>query len=177
MADVDPWDRQDGESAVAYEAFRVYRDAPPDERSIAQVVRQVGKARSLITGWSSRNAWVVRSAAWDREQERLWRTQVARRRREMALRHAKIAGAMQGKLVERLQKVDPAELSVGELARWLQVAADVERRALGEPDRVEVAGPGGGPVQTADLTAMSPEEQAARLDQLRREIERRIGQQ
>lgn len=147
MADVDPWERQSGESAKAWEAFRLYRDAGVD-RSVRKTAEALSKSRQLIERWSSDWGWVVRVDAWDKEQDRLHQVELAKQRRAMALRHARIAAAMQGKIVERLQAIKPAELSVGQLASWLQVATTVERLALGEATaRTEVSGAGGGPVE------------------------------
>jgi len=53
-------------------------------------------------------------------------------RRDIARRHAKLAQAFLGKAVARLQGLDPRELTPGELLRYFQVAAEIERRAAGE---------------------------------------------
>lgn len=173
MADVDPWERQPGESAKAYAAFVAYRDAGAT-RSIRKTAAAVKRTRQLLERWSADWGWVHRTAAFDREEERLHRSEVADMRRKMAIRQARIAGALQAKLVERLQSIRPEDLTPQQVAHWLQVAAQVERQALGEPERVELSGPGGRPIETADVSPLTPEERMARLDQLRREAERRL---
>ncbi|MFF4802324.1 hypothetical protein ACFY1U_28630 [Streptomyces sp. NPDC001351] len=169
---VESWERQGGESVQAFEAFAVYRDLGP-ARSVTKVARELDKSRALVGRWSRQFAWVVRASAYDREQDRLFLAEQAQARREIARRHAKLAQAVQSKAVARLQTLDPRELSPSELLRYIQVAAEIERRAVGEApvvDQVEDRD------QSADVTALSDEDRRARMDQLRRELERRLSE-
>ncbi|MER7047921.1 hypothetical protein [Streptomyces jumonjinensis] len=167
---VEPWERQGGESVPAFEAFAMYRDLGP-ARSVTKVARELHKSRTLVGRWSRSFAWVTRTAAYDREQDRVFLAEQAQARRDVARRHAKLAQAVQGKAVARLQMLDPRELSPSELLRYIQVASEIERRAVGE-------GPVSGAVedqdQGADVAALSDEERRARMEQLRRELERRL---
>lgn len=170
---VDPWERQSGESVQAFEAFAVYRDLGP-ARSVTKAARELDKSRSLLGRWSRQFAWVMRAAAYDREQDRLFLAEQAQARRDIARRHAKLAQAVQSKAVARLQTLDPRELSPSELLRYIQVAAEIERRAVGEA-------PAAGAVedrdhQGVDVASLSDEERRARMDQLRRELERRLSE-
>ncbi|MFF0625137.1 hypothetical protein [Streptomyces sp. NPDC004296] len=99
---VDPWERQEGESHQAFEAFAAYRDLGP-ARSVTKVARELDKSRTLLGRWSRQYAWVMRAAAYDREQDRLFLAEQAQARREIARRHAKLAQAVQSKAVARLQ--------------------------------------------------------------------------
>ncbi len=164
------YERQDGETGPAWAAFQAYRDAGPS-RSVAKVAGKLGKSSTLLSRWSSRHDWVARAAAYDVDADREWRAQQAAARRDMAHRHAHVAAKMLTLVVRRLGQLDPAKLSPAELARWLEVAARVEREALGAPDRVEVSGLDGGPVQVLDLT---DEDRRARLRQLQAEIAKRL---
>ncbi|WP_431770907.1 hypothetical protein [Streptomyces cucumeris] len=169
---VESWERQSGESVQAFEAFAVYRDLGP-ARSITAVARQLDKSRALVGRWSRQFAWVMRATAYDREQDRLFLAEQAQARREIARRHAKLAQAVQSKAVARLQTLDPRELSPSDLLRYFQVAAEIERRAVGEAPAV-------GPVedrdQGADVAGLSDEDRRARMEQLRRELERRLSE-
>ena len=60
------WDRQSEESDPAFEAFRSYL-LMGGERSTAKVARVLGKSKTLIDRWSSRNRWVARAQAFDAE--------------------------------------------------------------------------------------------------------------
>lgn len=169
---VESWERQGGESVQAFEAFAVYRDLGSG-RSVTKVARELDKSRALVGRWSRQFAWVLRAAAYDREQDRLFLAEQAQARKEIARRHAKLAQAVQSKAVARLQALDPRELSPGELLRYIQVATEIERRAVGE---APVAGPVEDRDQDADVASLSDEERRARMDQLRRELERRLSE-
>ncbi|WP_145497479.1 hypothetical protein [Streptomyces sp. CFMR 7] len=169
---VESWERQSGESVQAFEAFAVYRDLGP-ARSVTKVARELDKSRALVGRWSRQFAWVMRATAYDREQDRLFLAEQAVARRELARRHAKLAQAVQSKAVARLQTLDPRELSPSELLRYFQVAAEIERRAVGE---APVAGAVEDRGQDADVAGLSDEERRARMDQLRRELERRLSE-
>ncbi|MFF4051967.1 hypothetical protein ACFYZ5_35525 [Streptomyces chartreusis] len=141
-------------------------------RSVTKVARELGKSRALVGRWSRQFAWVVRAAAYDREQDRLFLAEQAQARKDIARRHARLAQAVQSKAVARLQALDPRELSPSELLRYLQVASEIERRAVGEA-------PAAGAVedrdQGEDVAGLSDEDRRARMEQLRRELERRLA--
>lgn len=169
---VESWERQSGESVQAFEAFAVYRDLGP-ARSLTKAARELHKSRTLLGRWSRQYVWVMRAVAYDREQDRLFLAEQAQARRDIARRHAKLAQAVQSKAVARLQMLDPRELSPSELLRYIQVAAEIERRAVGET-------PAAGTVEDrdhgVDVASLSDEERRARMDQLRRELERRLSE-
>uniref|UniRef100_A0AAU2UX43 Uncharacterized protein n=1 Tax=Streptomyces sp. NBC_00003 TaxID=2903608 RepID=A0AAU2UX43_9ACTN len=169
---VESWERQGGESVQAFEAFATYRDLGP-VRSVTKVARELDKSRALVGRWSRQFAWVMRATAYDREQDRLFLAEQAQARRDIARRHAKLAQAVQSKAVARLQALDPRELSPSDLLRYIQVAAEIERRAVGE---APVAGSVEDQGQGADVASLSDEERRARMDQLRRELERRLSE-
>ena len=169
---VESWERQSGESVQAFEAFAVYRDLGP-ARSVTKVARELDKSRALVGRWSRQFAWVMRATAFDREQDRLFLAEQAQARRDLARRHAKLAQAVQSKAVARLQVLDPRELSPSELLRYVQVAAEIERRAVGEAPAVGVVEDRD---QGADVASLSDEERRTRMDQLRRELERRLSE-
>ncbi|MEV4557173.1 hypothetical protein AB0K51_09260 [Kitasatospora sp. NPDC049285] len=167
----DPWERQEGEPTKAYEAFTAYRDQGP-ARSITKVAQELDKSRALIGRWSRSYAWVLRAAAWDRDQDRLFLAEQRQARRDLARRHARLAQAFLSKAVARLQTLDPRELTPGDLLRYFQVAADIERRAIGDEPSALPEQQDSDALDAADLT---DEERRARMDQLRRELERRIA--
>lgn len=166
-----PWERLSGESAKAFEAFVVYRDAGAD-RSLAKVAQQLGKSTTLIERWSARDSWVLRAESWDVEQDRIWRAQQIASRREIGRRHLRIANAMQQRLVDGLAKLDVSKMSPRDISTWLEVSSKVQRAAIGLGDRVEHTGAGGGPIELATLT---PEESRARLLEVHQEMTRRLA--
>ena len=75
--DRERFDRQPGEGIEAYQAFLEYARMPygnrddqgrPGPRSITLAADAVGKAVSLLKGWSSAWRWVERAEAYDRAQ-------------------------------------------------------------------------------------------------------------
>ena len=134
---MDPiWERLPGESAKAYEAFCKYRDMPPGERSLREVAQRLGKSETLISRWSSKYRWVARVQAWDGEVDRKAREAHLRTVKEMRERHARLAVAFQQKVAQRIQMIDPDELTPQELARWLEIATKLERLSRGEPTEI-----------------------------------------
>ncbi|MFI5685834.1 hypothetical protein [Streptomyces sp. NPDC051636] len=173
MADsAEAWERQPGESAAAWEAFACYRDLGLS-RSIGKVAARLAKSRTLIERWSTAHRWVLRAEAWDREQDRLWRAEQHQAAREVARRHARLASAAQSKIVAQLQQLDPSRLSPSDVIRWLEVTVRIERQAYGM-DLAEAAA-GSARVETTDVSGLTDEERRARMEQLRRELEARIG--
>ncbi|MET8679987.1 hypothetical protein ABZW18_20985 [Streptomyces sp. NPDC004647] len=167
---VEPWERQSGESPQAFEAFAVYRDLGPT-RSVTKVAQELDKSRTLLGRWSKQHAWVMRATAYDREQDRVFLVEQRQARRDIARRHAKLAQAFLGKAIARLQALEPRELTPGELLRYFQVAAEIERRAAGEePAGVASQGSGEGP----EVASLSDEDRRSRMELLRRELERRL---
>lgn len=175
MADgtAESWERQHGESSQAFEAFAAYRDLGV-ARSVTKVAQQLHKSRALLGRWSKQYAWVMRAAAFDREQDRVFLAEQHQARRDIARRHARLAQAFLGKAVARLQTLDPRELSPGELLRFFQVASEIERRAVGEaPAGAGAAAESAG----GDVAALTDEERRSRMEQLRRELERRLAEE
>ena len=56
----------------------------------------------------------------------------------MAERHAKLAMAFQQRVAQRLQQIDPAELSPSDMAKWLDIATKLERLSRGEPTEIGI---------------------------------------
>ncbi|MER8002128.1 hypothetical protein [Streptomyces sp. NPDC095613] len=169
---VEPWERQSGESVQAFEAFAAYRDLGA-ARSVTKVARELHKSRTLLGRWSKQHAWVMRAAAYDREQDRVFVAEQQQVRRDIARRHVRLAQAFLGKAVARLQVLDPRELSPADLLRYLQVATEIERRAVGDVPVAVSSAPDG---QGTDAAALSDEDRRARMEQLRRELELRLGE-
>lgn len=169
-----PWERQKGETRVAFEAFIVYRDSM--ERTLAKTGAALGKSTNLMKRWSYRWNWVDRCMAWDIEVDRIRRESMLKEIEAMNQRHIAEAMALQQKAIERLRGVDPADLNPNQVLAYLTEAAKMERVARGIPDRVqqEVSGPDGGPVEVSaqsglDLSRLTEEELRA-LASIRRRL-------
>jgi hypothetical protein len=147
----EPWLQWPQETATQYQAFTVFRDLeprlrslsrtayvrrfgePPPDMTMTQVNRQVNP--SHLGPWSRRYHWKERVDAFDRygERQRIAELQKGQLEayREMGDRHAREAVALQAKAVARLQRLDPDELSAGEVRQFIIAAATLERLSRG----------------------------------------------
>jgi hypothetical protein len=79
----ETWDRQPGESEVAYKAFRAFRDAGAD-RSMIDVYRQeTGRKQAADpsgqwAGWAKAHDWKGRARDWDNHRDAAATRAVAR---------------------------------------------------------------------------------------------------
>ena len=89
-SDTNPWERQEGESAKAFEAFTIYLEMG-DERGIRAVAQQLDKSRTLIGRWSTTYRWVERVAAYDADVQRKAHAAAVKKQKKMAERHISIA--------------------------------------------------------------------------------------
>ncbi len=105
------------------------------EKTRQKIGKPAGYIRWLHT-WSSKYDWVTRAQAYDDYIERKKREEKEKAILEMAERHAKLAMAFQQRIAQRLQEIDPAELSPADMARWLDIATRLERLSRGEPTEI-----------------------------------------
>lgn len=116
------WERQDGETNQAYEAFVKFRDM--DKRSTTRI-------GSAANRWSPMWSWQARVREWDRHLSRLEADELVRYRVSMNERQRAIARVAQNKVVQWLESVDPSKLKPSDAVRWFEVAVRVEREAAG----------------------------------------------
>lgn len=137
-----PYERQEGESAKAFEAFAKYRDMG-NERSVRKVAQELNKSLTIIARWSSQWDWVERAKAYDAEMDRQALIQEEKKRKDMAKRHANLATVFQQKVYERMNKLKPEELSTSDLIRWFEISVKIERLSRGEPTDISSLEHGG----------------------------------
>lgn len=63
------WERGEGETAKAYEAFKDYRDLGVS-RSLSKVAERAGKSERLVKKWSRIHSWPERAQAYDEYLEK-----------------------------------------------------------------------------------------------------------
>lgn len=133
-----PWERQENESDVAFEAFKTYRDMGA-ERSLASVGKKLGKSQTLMERWSSNHSWVDRARSWDDEQDRILRNEQIKDIKRMRQRHADLAVEMLAKALEGLKRLDPEELNAVSIGRLVEVASKLEQKSRGDTtDAIEM---------------------------------------
>ena len=103
-------------------------------------------------GWSTRNGWVNRAAEHDSDL-------ASRRREHMAKEMERaqddiftLARAALAKVAERIKGMDAKELAAGQIPSALKMLFELELKALGYEDRVELTGKDGGPVKVETKT-------------------------
>jgi hypothetical protein len=136
MAIKQPFDRLEGESSKAFEAFSVYRDLGVN-RSTEQVAQRLSKSIAIIQRWSGLHNWVVRATAYDdyidaEARKKLDRNAI-KRKAKMLERHANTGRALQAFGLQHVQTTkQPANAS--DAIRAIRVGVDIERKSEGLPE-------------------------------------------
>lgn len=66
-----PWERQRGEPEKAWQAFRIFMDLSPNDRTLTNVARALGRSKQLAKRWANDHDWYERVRARDVELERV----------------------------------------------------------------------------------------------------------
>jgi hypothetical protein len=150
-----------GESHAAFEAFLCYFDIGRN-RSCGEVARRMGVSGSATRRWSGKFKWKQRMAAYHeqllrarvevdlaakRDVASLWvdRTQAFKEREWAAAEH--LLAAAQA-VLDSFTSRDPADISLLEAARALEIASKLGRLATGlATEHQELTGPDNGPLQ------------------------------
>ncbi len=135
-----PWERQKGESAQAFEAFSAYLEMGP-ERSIRAVGQKLGKSRGLVERWSRAHHWVERVRVWDNQLQEQARKAAAAELREMTKRHIQIARQIQSAAIGALKKYGPDMVNPKNFAAVVKLGTELERQNR----QAEAASFGAGP--------------------------------
>lgn len=121
-----PWEQQPGETAAQYEAFSVFRDMPPADRSKRDVAKQLDKHESLIYRWASQRDWNNRVREYDAYLERLALDETARQVTAMHKRQIGISMKMQEVGLKGLQNLIPELMKPNEIRLLLKLALEME---------------------------------------------------
>ena len=124
-SDAKPWERQDGESAKAYQAFCKYLDMG-EKRSIRAVAQQLGKSATLMARWSSTWHWPDRVAEYEADRRQAYK-KAQNDAEKMAKRHINIALKMQEKALAALNATKPEYIQVRDMITLLREATKLER--------------------------------------------------
>lgn len=143
-----PWERQQGESAQAFEAFSIYLNLGTD-RSLKAVAQQLSKSLPLIKRWSREKQWQERIRSYDNELEKEARKKAIADRKAMTERHIGIAMQLQKKALEALGSLSAEDMSAKDVKEFIKMATDLERlnRTLEEES---AKARDSGPTQLAD---------------------------
>lgn len=120
------WERQDGESGKAYEAFLAYRDMGA-ARTLSGAARRLGKSRALIDRWRRQWNWEERARAYDKELDRAAYEEALKAVREMSRRHIDMARQMQDKALEALSSLEPDAIRPKDIVAMAHEGVKIER--------------------------------------------------
>lgn len=143
-----PWDRRAGESTLAYEGFRQYRDLGP-----TRTMDRLSISNTSARRWSGKWDWVARAGAWDDELRMVEDAERVEAIRTMHRTHQRAGRAATQIALRALQQLRPESMSPGEVVRLLDLGARLERDGL----TTAVEGQGVG-----DLPGEDPWERIAR---------------
>lgn len=137
MSQTQPWERQDGETPIAFDAFRVYRDMGTS-RSVRAVAHALDKSVQLIGRWSSVHGWVDRARAYDNHRDAEHLEATADKEDELLGRLLDSAEMLRHKAHTALAQTPIEDISPALAVRMLEAAAKIlaTRRGL-KPDDTE----------------------------------------
>ena len=124
-----PWERQKGESAQAFEAFFLYLELGAD-RSLRAVAQECSKSISLIRRWSSAYHWVERCRAWDNHLQHEAKKAAISEVRSMAKRHVTMAQQIQNAAMLALKELGSDMVNPKNFAAIVKLATELERQNL-----------------------------------------------
>lgn len=122
----EPWERQEGESWKAYEAFCVFRDLG-GKRTTPATAKALGKNESLIKKWRSQFDWNSRAEAFDIQVQRDAYEKAVAEKASMTARHINTALAVQKKAVEALKALTTDKMKPRDIKEFIQLGTELER--------------------------------------------------
>lgn len=136
--DRKPWERMPKEPLKAYEAWKVFRDWPPMDRTIMAIGKKLGLGRQVYN-WAKEYEWEDRVIAWEAELEAEERERRLTALDKMSVKHRKIVNGILKVAVKRLAKMNPDEMDPRTTLQFLLEAMNLERKIIGIPDIVAEA--------------------------------------
>lgn len=124
-----PWERQKGESAQAFEAFFLYLEMGAS-RSLRAVSQELGKSKTLIDRWSRTYKWVERCRAWDNHLQYEAKKAAITEVRNMTKRHVTMAQQIQNAAMLALKELGSDMVNPKNFAAIVKLATELERQNL-----------------------------------------------
>jgi hypothetical protein len=145
----ESWERLPGETDKAFAAFCSFRDCGP-ERSIKKAVEGVEKEKGervqnckTWSNWCSQYRWRERSADFDRYIEKLKMTEIRKTIEAQGEKQRKVTGQILDAVSKKLELLNPADITQGNIIEWAEKAIRLEREASNQRFEGLVAGKDG----------------------------------
>ena len=126
-----------GVTGLPFSAFCSYRDYGA-ERNIRKAIDSAvedeavkAKRYRVWRNWSTQFRWRERAADYDRYIEKLKQTELRKTIEAQGEQHRKVTGKMLEVVSKKLDLMDPAELTQGNVTAWVETAIKAEREAAG----------------------------------------------
>ena len=133
----ESWEKLTGESSLAFAAFCAFRDCGA-ERNIRKAVETAEKDESSVLkrykvwrNWSTQFRWKERAADYDRFVEKLKLTELRKTIEAQGEKHREVTGKMLDVVKQKLENMNPDDLTQGNVNEWVQTAIKAEREAAG----------------------------------------------
>jgi hypothetical protein len=133
----ESWERIAGESSGAFLAFCFYRDLGL-ERNIRKAVETAEKDEAVRDkryrvwrNWSMQYRWRERVAGYDKYIERLKQAELRKPIEAQGEKHRAVTGKMLDVVQQKLDGMNPADLSQTAVNEWVQTAIKSEREMAG----------------------------------------------
>jgi uncharacterized short protein YbdD (DUF466 family) len=137
MLPFESWERLPGETGGAFAAFCSYRDLGLD-RNIRKAVESAekdvaarGRKYKVWRNWSTQFRWRERVTDYDKYIEKLKQAEFRKTIEAQGEKHREVTGKMLDVVSKKLDLMNPADLSQGNLTEWVQTAVKAEREAAG----------------------------------------------
>jgi len=142
MLPYESWERLEGETALAYAAFCIFRDLGA-ERNIRKAVEnslirssetdnsKLEKRYRVWRNWSAQFRWLERAAGYDRNAEKMKQTELRKTIEAQGEQHRAVTGKMLEVVKKKLDLMNPEDLTQGNVTEWVQTAIKAERDSAG----------------------------------------------
>lgn len=127
-----PWNRQIGETPLAYRLFAVFRDQGIN-RDIREIAKDLGRGYRTVKNLSIENQWVLRADAYDTYQNRALEKKLQYEIVEARKRHHRLGELMLDfaqESIENLRSMNDL-LSVKDIVQLVDAGHKIESVALG----------------------------------------------
>ena len=137
MSKIESWERQKGETSLAFAAFSVYRNYGP-ERNIKKALRSIEQDEAVVSRryrtwrfWATRYHWLKRAEEYDTYLDRIQLAERYKLIEERGKAHLQTSGKILAVVDNRVDTMRQGELSQNNVPYWFKTAVQTEREVLG----------------------------------------------